>query len=56
LLIRVQKLGEAHPDTQRSIQSLANLIQAAIQQNRTAELSDHPLTQHLLAQLRTNEH
>jgi tetratricopeptide (TPR) repeat protein/transcriptional regulator with XRE-family HTH domain len=55
LLIRVQKLGEAHPNTQSSIQSLASLIQAAIQQNRTAELSDHPLTQRLLAQLRTNE-
>jgi tetratricopeptide (TPR) repeat protein len=56
LLIGVQKLGEAHPDTQRSIRSLASLIQDAIEQNRTAELSDHPLTQHLLAQLRTNEH
>jgi tetratricopeptide (TPR) repeat protein len=55
LLIRSQKLGEAHPDTQSSRQSLASLIQSAIQQNRTAELSDHPLTQHLLAQLRTNE-
>ena len=55
LLIGVQKLGEAHPDTQRSIRSLASLIQDAIEQNRTAELSDHPLTQHLLAQLRTNE-
>ncbi|NJN62184.1 MAG: tetratricopeptide repeat protein [Coleofasciculaceae cyanobacterium RL_1_1] len=52
LLIRAQKLGEAHPDTQGSFQSLTNLIQYAIKQNRTAELSEHPLTQHLLTQLR----
>jgi tetratricopeptide (TPR) repeat protein len=55
LLIRAQKLGEAHPNTQGSMQSLQFLVQQAVQQNRTAELSDHPLTQHLLAQLRTNE-
>jgi tetratricopeptide (TPR) repeat protein len=55
LLIRTQKLGEAHPDTQGSTQSLQLLVKQAIQQNRTAELSDHPLTQQLLAQLRTNE-
>jgi len=51
LEIRVQKLGEAHPDTQGNIQSLQNLVQTVLEADRTAELSDHPLTQSILQQL-----
>ncbi|MBD2636217.1 tetratricopeptide repeat protein [Limnothrix sp. FACHB-881] len=53
LEIRVQKLGEAHPKTQGSLQSLQYMVQAALQQGRAAELSDHPLTQSILQQLTT---
>ncbi|MGD1901531.1 MAG: tetratricopeptide repeat protein [Geitlerinemataceae cyanobacterium] len=55
LEIRARVLGKAHPNTQSSLQSLELLVQRVIQKKRTAELSDHPITQTLLAQLRTNE-
>jgi tetratricopeptide (TPR) repeat protein len=51
--IRVQQLGETHPHTQSSLRSLYSLVQAALQQGRAAELSDHPLTQAILKQLTT---
>ena len=53
LEIRVQKLGEVHPDTQTSLRSLQYLVQAALQQDRAADLSDHPRTQSLLQDLTT---
>ena len=44
-----------HPYVTETVRRIQNLVAAAINDGRTAELSDHPLTQQLLAQLRTNE-
>ncbi|MGD1901779.1 MAG: tetratricopeptide repeat protein [Geitlerinemataceae cyanobacterium] len=40
-----------HPYVTETVRRIHNLVAAAINDGRTAELSDHPLTQHLLAQL-----
>ena len=52
LSIRLKVLGENHPTTQSSIQNLSNLVKVALEQDRTAELSDHLLTRRILLQLR----
>ncbi|MEM6502018.1 MAG: tetratricopeptide repeat protein, partial [Cyanobacteria bacterium P01_C01_bin.89] len=51
LSIRIQALGQGHPDTQSSSRDLITIITAAINQGRTADLSNHPLTQAILQQL-----
>jgi len=54
--IFAQVLGNEHPNTQTVFYNFADFLMTTIKENRTAELSDHPLTQTLLAQLRPNEH
>ena len=50
-LIIVEKLGENHPTTQKVRENFRYLLQQAIESDRAAELSGHPLTQDLLKQL-----
>jgi hypothetical protein len=47
--------GKDHSNTQAFIGSFLHLFQAVITENRTAELSDAPFTQQLLAALRSVE-
>jgi tetratricopeptide (TPR) repeat protein len=49
--IAVNTLGETHPNTITIWQNYVDLLQQAIDQGRTAELSDHPMTQDLLRSL-----
>ena len=51
LTIFVQTLGEDHPNTQTAESNFVYLLQQAIEAGRAVELSDHPLTQHILVQL-----
>jgi tetratricopeptide (TPR) repeat protein len=50
-----QRLGETHPYTQRIRRNLISLLQRVVQDNRTDELSDHPMTRSLLQQLQDEE-
>ncbi|KAM3102453.1 tetratricopeptide repeat protein [Phormidesmis sp. 146-12] len=50
--IYYEQLGEAHPDTQGVWQDFVIFLVQAIKSDRTTELSDHPMTQALLQQLR----
>jgi tetratricopeptide (TPR) repeat protein len=52
LAIFAQALGDEHPNTQTVFYNFVDFLMTTIKENRTAELSDHPLTQQLLAQLR----
>jgi tetratricopeptide (TPR) repeat protein len=52
LEILFSMLGENHPDTQITWSNFIFFLQQVIAENRTPELSDHPLTQKLLADLR----
>jgi tetratricopeptide (TPR) repeat protein len=45
-------LGENHPNTQTGWQNFILFLKQVTAENRTTELSDHPLTQTLLADLR----
>ena len=45
-------LGEDHPNTQIFISNFIRTLKEALNGNQSDQLSDHPLTQHLLAQLR----
>jgi hypothetical protein len=45
-------LGQDHPNTQTAMRNLYGFLQKVITENRTAELSDNPMTQKLLADLR----
>ncbi len=51
LAIFIQSLGENHPNTQMVQENFRYLLQQAVEAGRTAELSDHPITQDILAQL-----
>jgi len=51
LAILMQSLGENHPNTQTTWNKFVYLLQQAIEAGRAAQLSDHPLTQHILVQL-----
>ncbi|MDB9493155.1 tetratricopeptide repeat protein [Spirulina major CS-329] len=53
ILIAVQSLGEQHPNTQKFFNNFVPCVIRAIRANRT--LSNHPLTQNLLQQIRDNE-
>jgi tetratricopeptide (TPR) repeat protein len=50
-----QRLGETHPYTQGTWQSFLSLLLQVAQENRTDELSDHPMTRSLLQQLQDAE-
>jgi tetratricopeptide (TPR) repeat protein len=45
------KLGEEHPSTQEGSENFRSLLQKAIQEHRTDELSDDPMTQSILQEL-----
>jgi tetratricopeptide (TPR) repeat protein len=47
-----RSLGDQHPYMQKAQSQFQAFLQKVIAADRTAELSDHPLTQQLLAQLR----
>ena len=51
LEICMQVLGESHSDTQKIWQNFVQFLQQVIAAGRTADLSEHPLTQDVLAQL-----
>jgi tetratricopeptide (TPR) repeat protein len=53
IAILYQQLGETHPNTQAGLGNFVNLLQQVVAAGRSAELSDHPVTQALLAQLQT---
>jgi tetratricopeptide (TPR) repeat protein len=50
--ILFSSLGENHPNTQSGWQNFIHFLQQVTAENRTAELSEDPLTQKLLADLR----
>ena len=52
LTILMQSLGETHPNTQTAWGNFCTLIQQAVQNGKAGELSDHPVTQVVLCQLR----
>ncbi|MBD2161203.1 tetratricopeptide repeat protein [Limnothrix sp. FACHB-1083] len=56
LEIFLEKLGQDHPNTQTVLGNFRHLVQTAIEADRAAELSDHPLTQSLLQELSTPPH
>lgn len=49
------KLGAEHPSIQTVLSNFVELLRQTIAADRTAELSDEPLTQALLAQIRAEE-
>ncbi len=51
LAIFMQSLGENHPHTQTVQGNFRYFLQQVVAAGRTAELSDHPITQGILAQL-----
>jgi tetratricopeptide (TPR) repeat protein len=55
IIISNQRLGESHPKTQNFIENFQKLLQYVIQSDRTAELSDHPMTRSLLQLLQNKE-
>ena len=52
LQIAIRKLGQNHPQTRTMINNFIFFLQQVIRDNRESELSDNPLTQNLLAQLK----
>lgn len=52
ITILVNQLGANHPNTQTCKQNFLSLLQQATAAGQTAQLSDHPLTQALLQQIR----
>lgn len=55
MAILTESLGETHPNTQTVWQNFVYCLQQAIEEGQTAQLSDHPTTQAVLAQLRTQK-
>ncbi len=51
LAIKQKMLPENHPSLQLGWDNFRSFLQAVVQANRVAELSDHPLTQALLQDL-----
>jgi len=51
LSIAFQKLGETHPNTQTFLENARLFLQQVIQESRSNELSDDPITRSLLQQL-----
>ncbi|RFP51491.1 MAG: tetratricopeptide repeat protein, partial [Limnothrix sp. CACIAM 69d] len=54
LEILLEKLGQDHPNTQTVWKNFCIFVQTVIEADRAADLSDHPLTQSILAALQTN--
>lgn len=52
LTILFNSLGTDHPNTQTGWQNFLGFLQQVIDAGQTAQLSDHPLTQDLLRQMR----
>ncbi|MEH2404478.1 tetratricopeptide repeat protein [Nostoc sp.] len=52
VVILYQQLGETHPSTQTAWENFLYLLQQVIQSDRTAELSDHPMTRSVLQELK----
>jgi tetratricopeptide (TPR) repeat protein len=55
LTIWIKKFGLAHANSLMGLRSFLNFLQTVLTENRTAELSDSPLTQNFLTQLRSAE-
>lgn len=51
--IWLNQLGENHPNTQRGCQNFVYFLQQVMASGRTADLSAHPITQGILAQLQS---
>jgi tetratricopeptide (TPR) repeat protein len=51
----LMNLSENHPHTQTAWDNFWYLVQQAVEAGQTAQLSDHPLTQYLLQQIRGEE-
>jgi hypothetical protein len=51
----MEKLGENHPNTQTVWGNFVYLLQQAVEAGRAAELSDHPTTQAVLAQIQAEQ-
>jgi tetratricopeptide (TPR) repeat protein len=51
LTVFSQRLGENHPNTQTTRKNFVGFLQAVVAANQTHLLSNHPITQALLAQL-----
>ena len=52
ITIFLQRLGENHPNTQTVINNFIQSLSEAIQSGKSDRLSDHPLTQAILKDLR----
>ncbi|OKH13438.1 tetratricopeptide repeat protein, partial [[Limnothrix rosea] IAM M-220] len=52
LEIELETLGQDHPQVQQSLNNFVGLLQAAMEAEALDKLSDHPITQGLLKQLR----
>jgi tetratricopeptide (TPR) repeat protein len=50
-----KQLVESHPNTQMCWRSFVDLLQQAVEAGRAAELSDHPTTQAVLAQIQAEQ-
>ena len=51
LVIFMENLGENHPNTQTGWRNFVGCLRKAVEVGRAAELSDHPATQAMLAQI-----
>ena len=52
IAIATQRLGQEHPNTQTMVGNFIYMLKEAIAHNQADQLSDHPLTQHHLEQIR----
>jgi len=52
LTIRFDRLGETHPNTQTVLNNFLDFLQQVMESGQTGQLSDHPLTQEKIEQLR----
>ncbi len=55
LAILMEKLGENHPTTQKVRGNFRGLLQQALEAGRAAELSEHPTTRAVLAQIQAEQ-
>ena len=53
--ISLQALGQDHPNTQTFIRNFIGCVQQAIQAGQRGQLSEHPLTQNILATIDQGE-
>lgn len=55
LPILFERLGETHPNTQTVQRNFLSFLQEVIAAEQTAQLSDHPVTQQMIEELRQGE-